>query len=125
MSKIKLGDTVWVKAVVTEVKYSGFEIGFGFHSQNYNYDTLAVYTKEEALKELQKPETPKVGEAWIYFKDKRWDQYKKKVIAVTDHNVFLETGDNPIGEAYDLQDFLRTHVRVSETQTKSLTKLQK
>lgn len=65
--KFKIGDTVYLKAVVDDIKDHvikgircnlGYEVGYT-HCEDYH-----LFTKQEMLKELQKPEMPKVGEVW-------------------------------------------------------------
>lgn len=85
--KFKTNDTVYLKAKVIRVESGDFEIGIGFQSNKYNLEILGaedfidtdeapIYTKQEMLKELQKPELPKVGEVFFEYNDKEKDFLK-------------------------------------------------
>lgn len=97
--KFKTNDTVYLKAKVIRVESGGFETGIGFHSNKYNLEILGaeefittdeapIYTKQEMLKELQKPELPKVGEVW-----KHQGVDPVQIVFLSNDNIFFEYKD--------------------------------
>lgn len=111
--KFKQGDTVYLKATIDKIKNisRGICIDLG-HDVGYNYcEEHNLFTKQEMLEELQKPEMPKVGQTWGLLKGST----EVKIVAVTDDNVFYETIDDrrtPIGGVDLIGLFLEEYMRL-------------
>ncbi len=93
--------TVYLKGQI--VKDDGSDIPFRIKLLNgeiYWTNSNDLYTKEEMLKELNKPEIPRVGETW------EGPSYKVKILLVTYNQLVVDYLDESIG-IFSIEQFLK------------------
>lgn len=117
--KFKNGDTVYVKGKVVECIQSDFEIGFGYHSEEYivklNDDVRSdvivncsiLFSKDEIKNDKLVPE---IGKQYVFIKNP--DMRPLTVVHITESSIFYEYGQGTRGFVMEPASFIKMCVPV-------------